>query len=528
MQTIFISQVRSIMGKQPFIVFCFCVFLLSGILSPAYVYASSQKIDSIQIVFDNQQLVLPGENFKIGILTFYKNGKISKTRGMKDGSTLWWNFKVEVTGGTFNSGLISVYEQPDLSVQNSVIIKAYPRKQPELAKGIAIPLNYETSIRFRPTTQFDKAPGSQFKGELAVVFDNGIQRIYQNLQSKKEAGLYKFSGKGGTWKNGKFTIETDIRKIDWHTASLTVSSLRNQSIADTFQVILDYKHNYKLNFSGSSGLPGFSGTSGSNGGSSMNGSDGQNGQSGEYGSDGPDIGIWADLYYDSILNCELLYVFAQDLNSDKEYRFLLNPDGGSIHVSSTGGSGGFGGTGGDGGAGGDGQAGKTWTETHTEKQTVSKIEKRTVIKKQKKTIINSEGKEEEIEVDVPVEEDVTVYVVVDVEVSVTVQGRGEDGGNGGWGGAGGFGGEGGYGGNITLYLTEDAKPYQNLILPESNGGTGGRHGSSGRGGRGGYGGTGNPSGYNGTQGNDGPYAIGWAGSGGNGSIRIESTDEFMQ
>lgn len=515
------------MGTKPFSVFSFCIFLLSGIVSPAFVYASSHKIDSIQIVFDTQQLVLPGENFKIGVLTYYKNGKISKTRGMKDGSTLWWNYKVEVTGGTFYSGLISVYEQSDPSVRNSVIIKVYPRKQPELVKVMAIPLNYETSIRFRPTTQFDKAPGSQFKGELVAVFDNGVQRVYQNLQNKKEENLFAYTGKGGTWKKGKFTIESDITKIEWHSASLIINSLRNPAVADTFAVILDYRHNYKLNFSGSSGLRGFSGTSGSNGGSGMNGSDGQNGQSGELGEDGPDIGIWADLYYDSIINCELLYVFAQNLNSGKEYKFLVNPDGGSIHVSSNGGSGGYGGDGGDGGYGGDGQAGRTWIETHTEKQTVSKIEKRTVIKKQKKIIINNEGKEEEIEVDVPVEEDVTVYVVVDVEVSVTVQGRGEDGGNGGWGGAGGFGGEGGYGGNITLYLTEDARPYQNLILLKNNGGNGGKHGSQGSGGRGGNGGYGNPSGYNGTRGNDGPSAIGWAGSGGNGSIWVESTDEFM-
>ena len=516
------------MRKIEFSLFCFCMFLLSGIIMPMSVYAASQKIDSIQIVFDNQQLVLQGETFKIGILTFYKNGKISKTRGMKDGSTLWWNFKIEVTGGTSNSGNISVNEQSDPSLRNSIIIKAYPRKHPELAKVIAVSLNYDTSITFRSTTPFDKAPGSQFKGELVVVFDNGVQRVYKDLQSKKEAGPYRFSGKGGSWNKGKFTIEPDITKIDWHSASLIVNSLRNQSVADTFTVILDYKHNYQLNFSGSSGSPGFSGTSGSNGGSGMNGSDGQNGQSGEYGGDGPDIGIWADLYYDSILNCKLLYVFAQNYNTGKEYRYLVNPEGGSIKVSSTGGSGGSGGEGGDGGSGGDGQAGRTWVETHMEKKTVSKIEKRTVIKKHKKIIINSEGKEEEIEVDVPVEEDVTVYVDVDVEVSVTLQGPGEDGGNGGWAGAAGFGGEGGYGGNITLYLTDDARPYQYLLLPVSKGGSGGKHGNQGNGGRGGAGGYGNPSGYNGTQGNDGPYAIGWAGSGGNGSIQVESTDEFMQ
>ena len=516
------------MEKKQFSSLSFCIFLLAVIIEPVRVYAFSHKIDSIQIVFDNQQLVLPGETFNIGILTFYKNGKISKTRGMKDGTSFWINYKVEITGGTYNSGRITVNEKPDPIIRNSVIIKAYPRRQPELAKVITVPLNYETSIRFQPITPFDKAPGSQFKGELVVTYNNGIQRVYKDLQSKKEAGLYKFTSKGGTWKNGNFTIEPDINKIDWHSASVIVNSLRNQSVADTFPVLLDYKHHYQLNFSGSSGFAGFSGTSGSRGGSGMNGSDGQNGQSGEFGGDGPDVGIWADLYYDSIINCKLLYVFVQNFKSGEEYRFLVNPEGGNIKVSTIGGSGGSGGDGGAGGDGGDGQAGRIWTETHTEKQTVSRIQKRTVIKKQKQIIINSEGKEVETEVDVPVEEEVTVHDVVDVVVSVTLQGPGQPGGNGGYGGSAGYGGEGGNGGNITLYLTKDARPYQYLILPVSNGGSGGKHGNPGRGGRGGIGGFGDPTGYNGTPGYDGYYAIGWAGDGGSGSISVESTDEFIQ
>ena len=177
------------MEMNRFSLFSFCIFLLAVTIEPVRVYAFSHKIDSIQIVFDNQQLVLPGETFNIGILTFYTNGRISKTRGMKDGTAFWINYKVEITGGTYNSGHILVDDKPDQFVRNSVIIKAYPRRQPELAKVIAIPLNYETSIRFQPITPFDKAPGSQFKGELIVTYNNGIQRVYKDLQSKKEAGL---------------------------------------------------------------------------------------------------------------------------------------------------------------------------------------------------------------------------------------------------------------------------------------------------------------------------------------------------
>ena len=503
------------------------ISLFPGIISQVSAFNVSRKIDSIQIVFDKQQLVLPGESFTIGIIAYYKNGKVSKTNGMKDGSVLWWNYKVEVTGGTYLSGHVSVDSRTEQSIGHSITVKAYPRKQPELAKEFLIPLNYETSVTFLPLNQFDKAPGSQIKGELLVVFDNGMQREYKDLRKSKESDLFQFNGNGTSWKKGKFTIEPDINKIDRHTVSVIVNSSRNPSVADTFPILLDYKHIYELYLKGSSGMSGFSGSNGSNGGPGWNGSNGQNGQPGEFGSDGPDIGVWADLYYDSILNCDLLYVFAQDFSTDKEYRYLLNPDGGSLKVSSVGGSGGSGGSGGYGGDGGNGRDGEIRTEKHIEKQTVSKTEKRIVIKKQKKKVINSEGKEEEIEVDVPVEEEVVVLTEVDVEVYVDIQETGEDGGDGGLGGAGGFAGPGGYGGNITLYLTDDARPYIYMILPASEGGSGGKHGYGGQGGHGGAGGKGDPAGRNGNEGYSGPSVIGWAENGGSGFIKIEPTDDFL-
>ena len=509
------------------LLFYFFVLLVSVTNLQVSAFNLSHKIDSIQIVFDKQQLVLPGESFAVGIIAYYKNGKISKTRGMKDGSVFWWNYKVEVTGGTFLSGRISVNRQPLQSIDRSISIKAYPRKQPELAKELILPLNFENNITFRPTNAFDKVPGSQVRGELLAVFDNGMQRVYDDLKSNKESDLYEFSGNGASWAKGRFTIEPDITKIDMHSVSFITKSVRNPAVADTFPVQLDYKHKYELYLSGMSGFKGSSGSSGKNGISGWNGTDGQNGQNGEFGADGPDVGVWADLYYDSILNCNLLYVFAENLSTHKEFRYLVNPEGGSLKVYSAGGSGGSGGEGGDGGDGGNGRDGEIRVERHMETQIVSRTEKQTVIKKEKRTVTNSEGKEVETEVDVPVVVDVIVNVEVEVEVSVIVQGKGEDGGDGGWGGAGGFGGAGGYGGNITLYLTDDALPFQYLILTESTGGSGGLHGNQGQGGQGGSGGYGNPSGRNGANGYDGPSAFGCAERGGSGIIAVESTEEFM-
>lgn len=507
--------------------FVLVYLLLMGLSSTVSAVSFNSKPDSIQLVFDDQQLVLPGESFQIGITSFYKKGKVRKTVGLSGGSVWWWRYKVEVSGGTNFSGRISVNGELVPSKGKYIGIKAYPRKQPELAKELLLPLNYETKIEYRPTIGFDKAPGSQIKGELFTKFNNGQTRICSDLRNSRESENFQFSGQGGLWKNGRFTIEPDFTKIEEHRAALIVNSLRNKSVADTFSVLLDYKHAYKLNLYGSSGSPGISGMSGSKGSAGNNGYHGQAGQDGESGSDGPEMGVWADLYRDSVLNCDLLYVYTQNLWTGEEFRYLINPDGGKLDVSSNGGSGGFGGSGGNGGSGGDGVEGQKWIEKHIEKQIIKRPVTKKVMRKEKKKRTDAEGKEYEVEVDVEVTETVYVDEVIDIEIEVVKQGPGGDGGNGGWGGPGGFGAPGGYGGNITLYFTPDAMPYQHLIIARSEGGSGGMHGSGGSGGSGGRGGYGNPNGNSGSSGQSGPEAMGWADSGGSGQIKISSTEEFF-
>jgi len=499
-------------------------FLFSGIAQPVAGFPFTPKMDSIKVVFDDKQLVLPGESFHIGIVSYYKNGKVKSTVGLDGGTVWWWRYKVEVSGGTDFGGRISVNEELVPSKGKYVGIKVWPRKQPGLVKERLLPLNYETKITWRPTAEFDKAPSSQIKGVMITEYNNGIQRVSSNLRNKKESANFQFTGEGGSYKNGKFTIEPDFSKIQDHRAALIVNSLRNTSVSDTFSILLDYRHAYNLQLQGSSGMIGSSGSAGSPG---FPGSDGQNGQNGEFGTDGPDISVWVDLYMDSVLNCNLLYVYAQNLWTGEESRYLINPDGGSLTVTSNGGSGGSGGSGGVGGNGGDGNDGQKWIEKKFEKKIVKQPVTKKVVKKQKRKVTNADGKEVEIEEDVEVDEVVMVDVEVEVEVDVEVQGPGEDGGDGGWGGAGGFGGEGGSGGNITLYFTDDARPYQHLFIAHSIGGSGGTHGSGGTGGSGGSGGHGNPNGRNGLGGSHGSSASGWVDNGQSGQIIIKPTEEFF-
>lgn len=502
--------------------------LLMGLCHSASASLSNSKPDSIQLVFDNQQLVLPGESFQIGIISYFKNGKVKKTVGLAGGNVWWWRYKVEVSGGTDFSGRISVNKGLVPSKGKYIGIKAWPRKQPGLAKELRLPLNYETKIEYRPTSGFDKAPGSQIKGELIAWFNNGAQRVYRDLKSSTEPEHFSFVPYGGTWKNGKFILDPDFVNITNHQPYLVIQSLWNTEVSDTFAVQLDYKHKYNLSFSGSGGFQGFAGTGGNNGTTGEAGYDGQPGQNGGFGEDGPDIDVWADLYRDSLLNCDLLYVYAQNRRTGEEYRYLINPDGGRLLVSSIGGSGGSGGHGGNGGSGGEGWEGERWIEKHLEKRIVKKPVLKKSIRKEKQKKTDATGKEYEVDVDVEVTETVYVDEEIEVEVAVEKQGPGGDGGEGGWGGPGGFGGEGGYGGNINLYFTDDALPYRHLIVARSAGGSGGKHGSGGSGGSGGRGGYGSPNGRTGPGGQNGPSAMGWADDGYSGRISVGPTEEFFQ
>ncbi len=503
------------------------VVVTAAFRQPAQAGLFGAQPDSIALFYDPEELRLPGESFRIGVISYLKKGKMKRTTGLAGGTHLWWNYRVEVTGGNFSGGKVTVNEQLIPSKGKYIRIRVYPKKQPDLVRELLLPLHYETEIVYRPVGDFDKAPGSRVKGEIVACFDNGVVQVYDDLRNSRVAEYYRFWADGGSWQRGSFVIEPDFTLIRDHHSDLYVESLRNRGVTDTFSVWLDYRHDYALSFRGSNGSQGFSGSNGFSGNLGEHGGYGEPGQNGEWGFNGPDLSVSTDLYYDSLLSCNLLYIYAENVYTGEVFRYLVNPDGGHFEVVSRGGDGGYAGDGGDGGAGGAGRDGEKWKE----KIRVKKIERQPFIQKstrrELRKVTNREGKEEEVEVDVEVEEIVYRDVEVWVEEEIEVQGPGENGAPGGWGGPGGLGGPGGYGGNISLYFTDDAWPYRHLIRARAPGGSGGKHGSGGAGGPGGPGGNGNPHGNRGVSGRPGPSVIGWADDGRNGNIIYGSTEEFF-
>jgi hypothetical protein len=250
------------------------------------------------------------------------------------------------------------------------------------------------------------------------------------------------------------------------------------TIRDTFEILLDYKDHYVEYFNGQGGFMGENGyngydgyDAGSEGCRGENGGHGEPGMDGYMGFDGPDINVFAEAYYDNILQCDLLKVRVENLMQSFNSFYLVNPAGGNISVTTVGGTGGPGGNGGRGGDGGDGGPGERY---------IIEVEKYV-------TETDTSGKE------------IKKLVVEKVEK----RRKGGQGGDGGDGGYGGRGGDGGNGGNIQLFYTVSTQKYLSAIELYTIHGSGGFGGPGGSGGAAGSGGIGEPNGSSGYSGSSG-------------------------
>jgi hypothetical protein len=171
-----------------------------------------------------------------------------------------------------------------------------------------------------------------------------------------------------TFKKGTLSLPADPRLSDGKQPHIIVTVPSHPGLSAELDVPLRYDYKFTASFSGSSG---FSGTNGSDGSSGMsgstgsldpnhpsaggNGTDGGNGSDGSRGSDGsdgPPVQVFVTLRPG---NYPLLQVSVTA--EDHERFFMVDPQGGTLKISSDGGSGGSGGKGGRGGRGGSGGIG---------------------------------------------------------------------------------------------------------------------------------------------------------------------------
>jgi hypothetical protein len=425
------------------------------------------SIQKVVVRFDPNVLRIPGNSIPIGITTVLENGRVVETKGFLGGDYKWKNYRIESQAGKFFCGKLKLNKDENYKRNEAIVVNVYSRKGKNLLRTQRIPFNYETDIQILEDGNYALAPGNQIKLGVRTFFNNDMYRdTWLNTSDWRNKG-FGLKPEGGCIEGGKLVINSDPFTIQNHTVKLATFLIKERKIADTLCFTLDYLDRYLCLISACKGSDGFSGFSG------LTGFDGSNGGHGCNGCRGPDLDVFADVYFDTIIHEELMYVRVIEIETDEIHNYLINTRGGLIQIVSQGGRGGDGGDGGRGGSGVKGEEGTYYTET--------------------------------------------VWVNDSTSTSVTKQGPGGMGGDGGHGGNGGYGGHGGNGGDIFITYTFRAEPFLYMIDVQSNGGRGGSSGWGGSGGSGGSGGAGDPPGQSGNSGCSG--SSGESGnSGGDGEV----------
>jgi hypothetical protein len=170
-----------------------------------------------------------------------------------------------------------------------------------------------------------------------------------------------------TAKKGVLTLARDPRVSDGKTGHVTVTIPSQPGLQADLDIPFRYDIKFTSSYSGSSGIAGIAGTDGisgnsgldgsidpdnpSPGGNGGNGTSGSDGTNGSDGSNGPSVTVQMTLQPSAH---PLLQFAVKSSNSNRSRYYLVDPQGGSLYVSSNGGSGGSGGKGGRGGSGGSG------------------------------------------------------------------------------------------------------------------------------------------------------------------------------
>jgi hypothetical protein len=170
-------------------------------------------------------------------------------------------------------------------------------------------------------------------------------------------------------KKGDLTLARDPRVSDGRTGHIAITVPSHPGLTTEMDIPLRYNYPFTSRFAGQSGTSGSSGSDGQNGISGSPGSidpdnpsPGGNGTSGTDGSNGGDGGPGGDGLAVQVLmtlrtGSHPLLQIGVTAAGHKERFYLVDPQGGSLTVSSNGGPGGSGGRGGRGGSGGSGGSG---------------------------------------------------------------------------------------------------------------------------------------------------------------------------
>ncbi len=122
------------------------LIILAFFMTTASFAQKKRDYKSIEIVFEPSDERFPGKTLKMGLKVTLYNGKERETRGILKGSLSWKKFTVNVDGGTFKNGVLTLNGRPGTNNPHAVIVDVESEQYPNVKARKEITLNYKGTV----------------------------------------------------------------------------------------------------------------------------------------------------------------------------------------------------------------------------------------------------------------------------------------------------------------------------------------------------------------------------------------------
>jgi len=242
-----------------------------------------KNVTGIAIDYDKTAKLALRYTVSIGITATYtkKNGKEKtlKTVGFSEGALGWNNYKIDITGGTFEDGIISIPSDPRKLKDNQITLTASPKAHPGVTQTLTIKLNY--AGEYNP----------QWNGEYGGTGrhgNNGSGGSSNSSSGGGNGGSAADGGNGGNASNGH-DLEVYVKALKDEGLGVDLLHVLVKSVTSGkgyYYIVDPANGKITINANGGQGGQGGSGGNGGNGGSGYSGGSGGTGGDGGDGGNG--------------------------------------------------------------------------------------------------------------------------------------------------------------------------------------------------------------------------------------------------
>lgn len=149
------------------------------------------QVNKIRIIIPDSILFSPGSSFPIGVIASSSKGKELKTRGLCNGFVNWNSYSVEVEGGVFEKGIVTIDSDPKKTDRHFKISIA-PFVSPQLKQEVELVISYKTNFI------------ANCKGQKGISGKNGLsgEEVHQLDTTRRKKNNYS-GWRGQAGSNGE-------------------------------------------------------------------------------------------------------------------------------------------------------------------------------------------------------------------------------------------------------------------------------------------------------------------------------------